>query len=643
MINLKNINLSFGDKVIFKDINVFIKEKSRIGIVGDNGAGKTTLLRAILGNVLLDNGSVEIQNKKTVAYLPQESTALPHTPIISYLKEKTEISNLENEKRRLEQLISTKQDELEQETLLKEYQHICERYEILNGYAFEARAMQILSGLGFKNEDKDKCCDEFSGGWKIRISLALILLKNPDIMLLDEPTNHLDTESMEWLEAWLKFYDGTLLTISHDKRFLDKTVTRIFEIFNGEITTYSGSFSNYEKEKVRRLEALKKEYEEQQAEIKKINEFIERFRYKASKASQVQSRVKMLEKFDLITIEENKKKVNIRFPETEKSGREVVKLKNVGKAYEDKRVFENVNLTIERDERIALVGVNGSGKTTLSKIAGQIIQPTEGEVDYGHKVSLTFFSQESFENLNYENTIWEEINNSKSKLTEAEKRSILGAFLFSGDDIYKKISVLSGGEKSRLSLLKVMLTEANFIILDEPTNHLDMKTKEIFHKALLEYDGTVLIVSHDRNFLDQLINRVIEIKDGGTKEYLGNYSYFIEKRDNEQPKQPETTENKKQEDKPSYKSKEQKRIEAEERNKLSKVKNKLKNTLEDIENKISEYEEEKTTCEEDLCKPEIISDSEKVVTLNKRLHELSEELTILYEEWEEVSVELESL
>ncbi|MDP3096868.1 MAG: ABC-F family ATP-binding cassette domain-containing protein, partial [Syntrophales bacterium] len=537
MIYLRDISLSFADRKIFEKINWTITDRGRVGLVGDNGTGKTTMLRAILGAIDLDGGLIEIPDRKrmSIGYLPQDLVELEPIPLLDYLREKSGIAELEEELKRCEETLSASAaDDPDHEKLLKEYETAVARFQAKDGYAFAAQAKQMLAGFGFRNSDFTKNCAEFSGGWKMRIMLAVILLSRPDIMLLDEPTNHLDTESLEWMESWLKDYPGTIVTIAHDRVFLDKIVTVIAELANRTITLYKGNYSYYLGEKERRREALKKEMELQRAEIKRIKEFIERFRYKATKASQVQSRLKMLEKFKVFQEEGGGRTVTIRFPESPRSGKEVVSVRSLAKSYGDLTVFHDLNFTLYRGEKAAVVGVNGAGKSTLSRILSGAEAPTAGEVACGLNVKMAFFSQESAQNLNYQRTIWEEVGAAGTRSNDQERRNLLGAFLFSGDDVYKPISVLSGGEKSRLALLKILLTDTNLLILDEPTNHLDLKTREIFQNALLRYQGTILIVSHDRYFLDCLVGRVFELRDGVCHEYRGNYSYFIEKRREEQ-------------------------------------------------------------------------------------------------------------
>ena len=644
MIYFRNVSLSFLDKQLFDQMNWTIHPKSRIGLVGDNGTGKTTLFRVILDQVHLDSGFIDIPDRKQkkIGYLPQDLVELEAIGLIDYLRKKSGIAQLEETIRRLEQQISqAKPNTHEYSEITRHYADATAEFSARDGYAFEARAKQILKGFGFRESDFAKTCDLFSGGWKMRILLTSILLAQPDIMLLDEPTNHLDTESMEWLESYLKDYPGTILVVSHDHFFLDKIATQIAELANRHIHIYKGNYTYYLAEKDRRMEALKKEMELQKAQIKKIEEFVERFRYKASKAAQVQSRVKMLEKFKDIHLDGGARSVIMRFPEGKKSVKEVVKVSDLGHAYGDLTVFSGLNFSLFRDDKVAFVGVNGSGKSTLSRILGLSEQPTCGTVKYGDGVNMAFYSQESSQNLNYANTIWEEVIAVPSSADDQTRRNLLGAFLFSGDDIFKSVGVLSGGEKSRLALLKIMLLDTNFLILDEPTNHLDIKTKDIFQNALIHYSGTVAIVSHDRYFLDHLVNKVFELKDGKIFDYPGNYSYFIEKRSQILTDTAQTVNREGIAADKTLSMKDKKRLEAEERNRLSKIKTALKKELSQVEEKIAKLEAQKAANEKSLCDPQTHKDSMKIKELQINLKAAENELEQAYHLWTELSCRLE--
>jgi len=644
LIYFRNVSLSFLDRQLFDDINWTIHLKGRIGLVGDNGTGKTTLFRAILDQVHLDSGFIDIPDRKQkkIGYLPQDLVELEATGLIDYLRKKSGIEELENTIRGLEHQISqAKPNTHEYSELTRHYADATAEFSARDGYAFEARAKQILKGFGFRENDFVKTCDLFSGGWKMRILLTSILLAKPDIMLLDEPTNHLDTESMEWLESYLKDYPGTILVISHDHFFLDKIATQIAELANRHIHIYKGNYTYYLAEKGRRREALLKEMELQKAQIKKIEEFVERFRYKASKAAQVQSRVKMLEKFKDIKLDGSARSIAMRFPEGKKSVKEVVRVSCLGHTYGDLTVFSGLNFSLFRGDKVAFVGVNGSGKSTLSRLLSLSEAPTGGVVKYGDGVNMAFFSQESSQNLNYSNTIWEEVNAVPSSADDQVRRNLLGAFLFSGDDIYKSVGILSGGEKSRLALLKIMLLDTNFLILDEPTNHLDIKTKDIFQNALIHYSGTVAIVSHDRYFLDHLVNKVFELKDGKIFDYPGNYSYFIEKRSQmtADVSQKDIREGKLADKTLTLKDK--KRIEAEERNRLSKIKSAVKKELAAVEEKIAKLEARKADNEQSLCDPQTHRDAAKIKELQIDLKACENDLEQAYHLWTELSCKLE--
>jgi ATP-binding cassette subfamily F protein 3 len=653
MISLQNIGLTYNDKNIFAQISWLITEKSRIGIVGDNGAGKTTLFRAIKGESSLDSGAIEIPKNKRIGYLPQDMVELDPLSVQDYLKKKTGQDELEKNMRSYEEKIA--RDDHSRagfEAMLNRFDTAGEAFRIQGGYDFDARARRILKGLGFANDDYSRNCRDFSGGWKMRIFLAVILLANPEIMLLDEPTNHLDTESMEWLENYLKNYGGTLLTISHDHMFLDKMVNQIAELQRGKITVYKGNYSYYLREKERRLAALQKQRELQKAEIKRIQAYIDRFRAKASKASEVQSRIKQLEKFELLPEAESSKKVHFRFPPAVRSGKEVIIVRDLVKRYGQKQVFSGINCTIYRGEKIALLGINGAGKSTLVRILAGNEEPSQGSLQLGHQVKTAFFSQESQYNLAYKRTVWEEIQTLDRPVADLEKRSLLGAFLFSGDDIHKPVAVLSGGEKSRLALVKILLGESNCLILDEPTNHLDLKTKEIFQNALQHYAGTIVLVSHDRHFLDQLVQRVFEIRDGRMYEYAGNYSYFAQKREQEmavavaetvaEPGQPPGAAGL-AESKKGGKSREQRRLEAEDRNRRSKLKMEIGRELPGLEEEISALERLKTLNQSLLCDPDVLKDSARIKPLMQELNQASRRLAELYHRWEDLTRQLEKV
>ncbi|MCU0276085.1 MAG: ABC-F family ATP-binding cassette domain-containing protein [Acidobacteria bacterium] len=653
MIHLQNIRLAYNEKKIFSAITWLIPAKSRIGLVGDNGAGKTTLLRAILGDAQLDDGTIEMPRRPRIGYLPQDLVELEPLPVMDYLKRQTGHEELElNVRRSHERIAAGDHERADFAHLLDRYDTASEAFLVRDGFGFEARARRILKGLGFAAGDEDKNCRDFSGGWKMRIFLAVILLSDPGIMLLDEPTNHLDTESMEWLEAYLKNYGGTLLTVSHDHMFLDKLVGQIAELERGRLKIYKGNYSYYLREKQRQAEALAKKRELQKAEIKRIQAYIDRFRAKASKASEVQSRIKQLEKFELLPNAEKSRPVHFRFPEGRRSGREVLVVKDLGKSYGGNTVLAGVDFTVHRGEKVALLGVNGAGKSTLARILAGRETPSRGSVQWGFQVQASFFSQESEQNVAYGRTVWEEARDIDGRASDLELRNLLGAFLFSGDDVNKPVSVLSGGEKSRLALAKILLQESNCLILDEPTNHLDVKTKDIFQNALLHYSGTIVLVSHDRHFLDDLIGRVFELRDGRLHEYAGNYSYFIAKREaelaaaapaGEAEKAATRTEDNGAPARKPGRSKEERRLEAEERNRIGRIRRELSQELHALEHEIAGIEALKARNQALLCDPLVLQDSPRIQELMKELSEAETKLKKLLPKWEEFMAQLEEM
>jgi len=642
MISINKASIIFGDKILFKDLTWSINEGSRIGLVGNNGTGKTTLIRVMAGEQILDRGSVSIPGNLRIGYLPQDLVELGDRSVMNFIMDRTGMAKLETELSILETEVA--RSAVESGGYKKKLMQLEEKrktFEAAEGYSFEAMAKKVLKGLGFRDQDSQRTCGEFSGGWKMRILLASVLLSRSDVLFLDEPTNHLDTESMEWLENWLSSYRGTIVAVSHDKIFLDKVCRQIAELSHGGITLYKGNYSEYLEQKEKNRELTERAQKKQQKEIEKTEAFISRFRYKASKASQVQSRIKKLEKIQTIDMIEDDRSIHLRFPPCRRSGYEVVKLEGIGRTYGENKVFSDIDLTIHRGEKVALVGINGAGKSTLSRLIGKVEPPSEGTVIHGHMVKIGFFSQESARNLNYSNSIWQEVAGIGS-LNEQEKKNLLGAFLFAGDDIQKRIEILSGGEKSRLALLKLLLEDFNFLILDEPTNHLDMKTRKLFQQALITYDGTLVIVSHDRYFLDKLVDRVIEIHEGHITDYPGNYSYFINKRT---AGMAETAKNgnspSANKEGPFSDQRQKKRREAEERNRIFQARKHILAKLEPVEERISALEAERDGLDRNLCDENMLRNSQKIQALMKRRSEIDQDLDGLMPKWEKLMTELE--
>ena len=604
------------------------------------------MLRMLAGEAEPDGGTISMPKDHTVGYLPQDLVEIDNVPLLDYLKRRAGLEKLSAELTETERKLSSLDENSPMlKSLLSLHERLQRNFEAKGGFGFDIEAKQVLKGLGFRPErDSLRLTSEFSGGWKMRIALAALLLSRPDILLLDEPTNHLDTESMEWLESWLRDYRGTIIAVSHDRRFLDNMVTSVAELTGGKINIYSCGYEKFLTEREERRARLEAEWEQQNEKIEDIQRFVERFRYKATKATQVQSRIRQLEKMEITELEGPSKSVSFKFPESPRSGLDVISGKNLTKLYGENIVFKDLSVTIQRGERVALVGVNGAGKSTLLRLLNQSEEPTEGTVTYGLNVKRKYYSQESAQNLDYNRTIWQEVNNTGSKLLEGAKRNLLGAFLFSGDEIYKPISVLSGGEKSRVGLLKMLLSESNLLILDEPTNHLDQSTKVLFQKALMEYGGTILIVSHDRSFLDDLVDRVIEIRDGVLYDYPGNYSWFIEKRKRQTEAQiPTQTNNQEKQEAAPERTKEQKRAEAEERNRLYRERKVFQAQLDPIEKSIETDEARKEEISSLLCDAEVLSDSNRVRELMLELKETENRLKENYPKWEELAAKIEEI
>lgn len=640
MIRCSGVSLVLGGRQLFEDLSLAVPKGAKLGIVGDNGAGKTTLFRMIAGEVLPDRGNVSIPSGSRLGHLPQDLVEIGEAPLMSFLKEKAGIADLEKELAEARERLSLPDQDLRQRTsLLARHERTLQAYESLDGYGFEAVAGKILKGLGFRQGDQIRLCSEFSGGWKMRVSLASLLLCRPDILLLDEPTNHLDTESMEWLEGYLSSFPGTLMAISHDRRFLDKLTTRTAELSGGSIRVYTGNFSEFMEKRAQELDIAEKTRKKQDREIARTQAFIERFRYKASKASLVQSRVRSLEKISRSEAESGGRRISIKFPKCQRSGLDVIRAEGLGHSYGIQSVFSGIDLTIRRGERVALVGVNGAGKSTLTRLLNLGETPSVGSVIHGHNVRSAFFSQESAKNLEYGHSVWDEIRNTPSICDEPQRRNLLGCFLFSGSDIEKPVGVLSGGEKSRLALLKILLQETNLLILDEPTNHLDMATKDLFQESLMGYGGTIVIVSHDRDFLDALVDRVIEIREGRIFDYPGNYSYFIEKRAESLSSGGSDRSVTSIGEEGSLK--ERKRLEAERRNRLYREKKKYLDELRPLEEKIEQTEKRTVSIDLSLAAPETHLDPDRVKELMIERSKLGKETLAMMHRWEELMDALE--
>jgi ATP-binding cassette, subfamily F, member 3 len=529
MLQLNSAGKRFGHKLLFEGTDMLITPRDRVGLVGANGTGKTTLLKVLAGQETVDYGNVSVAKGISSGYLPQDGLTLSGQTVFAACM--AVFARLQDMEKELEQLMASM---AELDHTSAEYEQVADRYHrsehefrTHDGYAIEAQVGTVLSGLGFRSEDWQRRTEEFSGGWQMRIALAKLLLQKPNLLLLDEPTNHLDLESRNWLEEYLSNYPYAFVLISHDRYFLDVTVNRIIEIWNKKIWTYTGNYEKYLSQKAQRQEQLEAAYRNQRERIEQLEVFINRFRYQATKAKQVQSRVKELEKMERIELPEEEKTIHFTFPQPKGSGRNVAEFEGVAKSYGAKEVFRGVDFVIERGDCVALVGVNGAGKSTLIKLLAGTEPLTEGEYRTGHNVQSDYFAQDQYKELDQDARILDDLGRVAPSSRETDLRNLLGCFLFSGDDVFKRIGVLSGGERNRYALLRMLLHPANFLLLDEPTNHLDMRAKDVLLAALSKYTGTVVFVSHDRYFIDKLATRVFEIGDGRVEVYPGNYEDFL--------------------------------------------------------------------------------------------------------------------
>ena len=603
MISLDNLTVSYGGWTLFDNISFLINPKDRIGLVGKNGAGKTTLLRIITGEQQPTSGAVTLNGDCTIGYLPQTMRVADTTTLAEETaKAFEEVLRLEAEIEALTREIAERTDyeSPEYEQLLHRLNDAQDHYHILGGETRDADIEKTLLGLGFKRSDFGRATSEFSGGWRMRIELAKLLLRRPSIFLLDEPTNHLDIESIQWLEEYLRNYNGAVLLISHDRAFLDNVTNRTVELSLGKITDYKVSYSKYVVLRAERRAQQMAAYEIQQRMIEKTEEFIEKFRYKPTKSNQVQSRIKQLERLDRLEIEEEDlATLNIKFPPAPRSGQIVAEISEAGMSFGEKHVFSGANFVIEKGDRIALVGRNGEGKTTLARMLIGQLTPTEGSVRLGANVNIGYYAQNQDDLMDGDFTVYDTLDRVAVGDIRTRLRDILGAFLFRGEDIDKKVKVLSGGERARLAMARMMLEPRNLLVLDEPTNHMDMRSKDILKNAIMKYDGTVVVVSHDREFLDGMVEKVYEFRDGGVKEYLGGIYYFLEKRKLESLQEierrdaPAKMPAKGDEPKPAVSGKlsyEQRKEQEKQLRKAKKVVETIEAELADIEKRIAEYD-----------------------------------------------------
>ena len=632
VLSCNNLNKSFGIDSILENVNFTVNEYDKIGIIGVNGTGKTTLFKIISGIYGYDSGDIYTSKDCEIGYLEQNTNFHSENTILEEVLEVfKDVIEMEKYLRDLEHKISEESSNTNSTTLEKlmnEYSNKLEAFSDMNGYGYKSEAKGVLKGLGFSDEDMDKPISILSGGEKTRVLLGKLLLKKPTLLLLDEPTNHLDSEAIEWLEVFLKQYKGTVILISHDRYFLDQVVNRIFEIHNKKLKTYNGNYSDFIKASAIEKELELKKFEDQQKDIKKQEESIERLKAfgREKHLKRARSKEKALAKVDVLDKPEAyRKKAKIEFNPSVTSGNDVLQLRDISMRYGERILFKDLNLDIYRGEKVALIGANGIGKSTLFKIIMNEITPLSGDIKFGTNVNVSYFHQEQ-KTLNLDNTIIDEIWEDNKQLTQTSLRTMLGAFLFEGEEVFKKISTLSGGERARVAVLKLILSNSNLLLLDEPTNHLDIDSKEVLEEALSSYTGTIFTISHDRYFLNTVVDKVLVLDENGITEYLGNYDYYIEKK--KQVQEMNTVEV--IEEKTKTQLKEEKRKEREQRE--AEKKNRVKR--QNIEKEIEETEAKIEEMDVLLCQEEVYSNPEKSKDVSLQKASLEEKLSALYEEWE---------
>lgn len=639
ILNATNISKSFGSNEIIKDATFLVNEHEKVAIVGVNGAGKTTLLKILTAEESADSGSITLAKDAKLGYLRQINNVDSALSIIDELY--TVIEPILNMEKRMSQM----QEDMkhltgsELEELYSSYTALTHSYELMDGYAAKSRVVGILKGLGFEEIDFDRKINTLSGGQKTRVFLAKLLLEEPDIILLDEPTNHLDLRSIEWLESYLLNYKGAVIIVSHDRYFLDKIVSKVIDIENGNVQMYLGNYTDFSNKKQMLLDARMKEYLNQQQEIKHQEAVITKLKQfnREKSIKRAESRQKQLEKIERVeapqTYSEN---MRLSLDISKESGKDVLTVHNLSKSFDHKKLFWDINFEIKRGERVAIIGDNGTGKTTLLKIINGLLEPDTGEVIYGSNVSVAYYDQEH-QVLHMDKTLFDELSDTYPDMTNTQIRNILAAFLFTGEDVYKKIADLSGGERGRVSLVKLMLSKANFLLLDEPTNHLDIVSKDVLENALNNFPGTVCYVSHDRYFINKTATRILDLTENRLLNYIGNYDYYIEKREAvEEAANLTSTE---QAEKPADVSESKK--EWIDNKTVQAQKKKLKNALNKCEKEISDIEDKLQSIDEEFANPENASNVGKLIELQKQKETLEKRLDKLMEDWEELTLQME--